>query len=78
MPAARSAAADASELATAAPTSPGCAASSSMKRAAVLPVPTPMVEPGVTYEMAAAATARFCSSRVIDYRCPGPGSVTRI
>ena len=48
MPAARSAAAEASELATATPTSPGCAASSSMKRAAVLPVPTPIVEPGVT------------------------------
>ena len=66
MPAARSAAAVASELGTAAATSPGRAASCSMNSAAVLPVPTPIVEPGGTYASAASATARFCSSRVID------------
>ena len=48
IPAARSAAADASELATAAVTSSGRAASSSMKNAAVDPVPTPTVVPGDT------------------------------
>ena len=55
---------------TAAATSPGRAASCSMNSAAVLPVPIPMVVPGVTYSTAATATARFCSSRVIDCHAP--------
>ena len=76
MPAARSAAADASELGTAAATSSGRAASSSMKNAAVDPVPTPTVIPSCTYAIAAAAAARFCSSRVIHWSCPGRSPVT--
>ena len=66
MPAAWSATAVASELGTAAAASSGRAASRSMKSAAVLPVPTPTVIPGARYASAASATARFCSSRVID------------
>ena len=53
----------ASELATAAATSRGRAASASMKNAAVLPVPTPIVDPASTYSIAASAAARFMSSR---------------
>ncbi len=63
MPAARKAAAEATELATAAATSRGRAASSAMKYSAVLPVPTPIVDPGLTYSVAARAAACFMSSR---------------
>jgi len=62
----RGAAAEASELATAAATNSGRAASAEMKKSAVLPVPTPTMVPGTTYPIAASAAARFCSSRVID------------
>src|SRR5450756_2534309 len=65
IPAARRAAAVASELATAAAIWPGRAASASMKSSAVLPVPTPIVAPVSTYSSAAFAEARFISSSVI-------------
>ena len=59
MPAAFSRAALASELDTAASMRPLILASSSMKKLAVEPVPTPMTASGGTCAMAARAAARF-------------------
>ena len=70
IPASRSAAAVASELGTAAAASSGRAANSSMKNAAVLPVPTPTTPPGSRYASAALATVRFCSSLITEGSCP--------